>query len=353
VIRTHRVANIHKALKKIPSPMQTSSAQSAPSTPAPDSADESIKPVRTDLALSEMHVVEAFSNLVVPEEVLRNSNVPKMVNDMRASQLKLESSEKRLARLREEKKDGNFLSNMWNERNDQIEDAESNLNGEFRKLGALSSNLLILNTAMAKIMNGQQRALQEQQVALNHQARDIKAQNGQLKEHQELHANTLREFTKVVEALKEAKSLTQTQAVELMKCAQKVADSEKNMLESHGRLMGEVEERLRLIGSDWSKSVATRLAEFDDVHIAVEKRLEQRLAASDADASYNFTAAQAHRHELDKKLESMAAREALLSRELEKQRKDMRAHQTVHALGGVAIVALFVWMVMGRAALPL
>lgn len=333
--------------------MQTSSAQSAPSTPASANADESVEPVKTDLALSEMHVVEAFSSLVLPEDVLRNSNVPKMVNDMRASQLKLESSEKKLAQLREEKKDGNFLSNMWNDRDDQIEDAESNLNGEFRKLGALSSNLLILNTAMAKIMNGQQGALQEQQVALNHQARDIKDQNGQLKEHQELHANTLREFTKVVEALKEAKSLTQTQAVELMKCAQKVADSEKNMLESHGRLMGEVEERLRLIASDWSKIVATRLAQFDDVHMAVEKRVEERLAASDASVHDKIAAAEAHRQELDKKLESMAAHEALLSQELEKQRKDMRTHRIVHALAGVAIVALFIWIATGRVALHL
>lgn len=329
--------------------MQTSST---PFALHPDNADESGAPAKTDLAMSEMQVVEAFSRISVPEDVLRNSNVPQMVEDMRTTKKLLESSEEKLSRLRRTKKDSNFFSNIWNDRDDEIEDTESSVNSQFRKLASLSSNLLILNTAMAKIMNGQQGALQDQQIELKHQARNIEKQNGHIKAHQEIIESNQREFNKAAQALAEAKGLTQAQASQLVGCVRKVAESEKSMLESHGRLMGEVEERLRLFANDWSEIVAARLTQFDDIHMAVEKRMEKRLASSDASALGKFATVEAQRLELDKKLESMAAREARFSEKLEKQRKDMQVHRIIHAFGGVAIVALFIWMAMGRAALP-
>ena len=149
--------------------MQTSSA---PPTPPSDSAYESTTP-RTDLALSEMQIVEAFSNLTVPEDILRNSNVPQMVKDMRSTKKRLETSEERLSQLRRERNDSNFISNIWHDRSDQIDDAKDNVNNEFRKLGVLSSNLLILNTAMAKIMNDQQKVLQGQQIALDVKLQEV------------------------------------------------------------------------------------------------------------------------------------------------------------------------------------
>lgn len=324
----------------------------AQSSPPPDNANESDAPAKTDLALNEMQVVEAFSRISVPEDILRNSNVPQMVKDMRTTKKLMESSEEKLSQLRREKKDSNFLSNMWSDRDDQIEDAESNVNSEFRKLGALSANLLILNTAMAKIMNGQQGALQDQQSELEHQARDIEKQNSHIKEHQELLASNQREFSKAAQALAEAKGLTQAQASELVGCVRKVVDSERSMLESHGRLMAQVEERLRLIASDWSEIVTARLAQFEDVHTSIEMRVEERLAASDASALDKFAAAQARSQDFANQLASMAAREAWFSEALEKQRKEMRIHRIVHAFGGLAIVTLFFWMAMGRAALP-
>lgn len=328
--------------------MQTSSA---PSTPPSDSAYESTTP-RTDLALSEMQIVEAFSNVTVPEDILRNSNVPQMVEDMRSTKKRLETSEERLSQLRREKNDGNFISNIWNDRSDQIDDAKDNVNNEFRKLGVLSSNLLILNTAMAKIMNGQQKALQGQQIALDHQASDIKKQNSNIKEHQELHANTLREFSKVVDSLKETKSLTQAQAIDLIKCAQKLAESEKAMIKSHELLIDKVEERLRLMSGDWTEIIANRLAQFDQVHMAIEMRVAERLAMSETTARDKFVEAEALHHKLDVKLEMMAEREAGLSRALETQRKGIRTHQIILALEGVAIVAFFIWMAIGQRILP-
>ncbi|MGK5028800.1 hypothetical protein [Janthinobacterium sp. MDT1-19] len=299
-----------------------------------------------------MQIVEAFSNLTVPADILRNSNVPQMVEDMRSTKKRLETSEERLSQLRREKNDGNFISNIWNDRSDQIDDAKDNVNNEFRKLGVLSSNLLILNTAMAKIMNGQQKALQGQQIALDHQARDIKTQNSDIKGHQELHANTLREFRKVVDSLQETKCLTQAQALELIKCTQKVAESERAMVKSHELLMDKVEERLRRISSDWTEIVANRLAQFDHVHKDIEIRVAERLAMSETNARDKFVEVEALHHELYVKLEFMAEREAGLSKELETQRKGIRTHQIILALEGVAIVLLFIWIAIGQRTLP-
>ncbi|MGK5035434.1 hypothetical protein [Janthinobacterium sp. LB3P118] len=299
-----------------------------------------------------MQIVEAFSNVTVPDDILRNSNVPQMVEDMRSTKKRLETSEERLSQLRREKNDGNFISNIWNDRSDQIDDAKDNVNNEFRKLGVLSSNLLILNTAMAKIMNGQQKALQGQQIALDHQASDIKKQNSNIKEHQELHANTLREFSKVVDSLKETKSLTQAQAIDLIKCAQKLAESEKSMIKSHELLIDKVEERLRIISSDWTEIIANRLAQFDQVHMAIEMRVAERLAMSETNARDKFLEAETLLHKLDMKLEMMAEREAGFSRELETQRKGIRTHQIILALEGVAIFGFSIWMAIGQRALP-
>ena len=319
--------------------------------PRSDSAYESTAP-RTDLALSEMQIVEAFSNLTVPEDILRNSNVPQMVEDMRSTKKRLETSEERLSQLRREKNDSNFISNILKDRSDQIDDAKDNVNKEFRKLGVLSSNLLILNTAMAKIMNGQQKALQGQQIVLDHQARDIKNQNSDIKGHQELHANMLREFRKVLDSFKETKSLTQAQAIELIKCTQKVAESERSMLKSHELLMDKVEERLRLISSEWSEIIASRLVQFDHVHKAIEIRVAERLAMSETNARDKLVEAESLHQELDVKIEMVAKREAGLLRELETQRKGIRTNQIILALQGVAIFTFFIWIIIGKGTLP-
>jgi hypothetical protein len=247
---------------------------------------------KKETGVSDLQIVEAFSRVSVPESVLKNSNVSQLVAEMNLAKTTLDSAEAKLSALRQQKKESNFLSNMWNDQDDKIEDAQFALNNNVRWLSSLSSKLLILNTAMAKIMHGQQGVLQDQQLALTDQARGIEQQNVQIKAQQESLERSQREFNKAVEALAKATQLTHTQAGELMRCLKNVAVSEQRMLASYEELAAAVDERLNVITGDWSKVLADNLVDLADAQFTLGQQVDERLATSAASAVEQLAASE-------------------------------------------------------------
>jgi len=267
------------------------SSSSTAFSPSPNKVAGS-DPSKKETKVSELQIVEAFSRVSVPESVLKSSNVSQLVAEMNLAKTTLDSAEAKLSALRQKKKESNFLSNMWNDQDDKIEDAQFELNDNVRSLSSLSSKLLILNTAMAKIMHGQQGVLQDQQLALTDQARGIEQQNVQIKAQQESLERNQREFNKAVEALAKATQLTHTQAGELMRCLEKVAVSEQRMVASYEQLAATVDERLQVITGDWSKVLANKLVDLTDAQVALDQRVDERLATSAASAVEQLAASE-------------------------------------------------------------
>jgi len=314
------------------------SSSSIPVSPFPNKvagSDVSLK----ETEVSDLQIVEAFSRVAVPESILKNSNVSQLVAEMNLAKTTLDSAAAKLNALRQQKKESNFLSNMWNDQDDKIEDAQVALDKNVRWLSSLSSKLLILNTAMAKIMHGQQGVLQDQQLALTDQARGIERQNVQIKAQQDGLERNQREFNKAVAALAKATELTHAQAGELMRCIEKVALSEQRMLASYEQIAATVDERLHVIKCDWSKVLADKFVDLTDAQVTRDRRVDERLATSAASAVERLAASEQrmlalHAHLSEAIEERLATSEASAAEQLAASEQRMLASH-VHLSGAI------------------
>ena len=132
----------------------------------------------------ELQIIEVFSSVNIPEKIIRDSNIKELINGMLSAQDAVATNAEQLAQLRREKKEGNFLGNWWDDRGEKIQDAQLDLNQTIGRLTAKSSQLLIVNTAISKVLTDQQRILLEQQNILKQQTNTLEQQNRKILEQQ-------------------------------------------------------------------------------------------------------------------------------------------------------------------------
>jgi hypothetical protein len=89
----------------------------------------------------------------------------------------VQSDSDRLEALRKEEK--KYLNWLY-DRDDKVQDAQLDLNKSIGRLTQTSSQLLIVNTAISKVLNDQQHILLEQQTMLKSQADTLGEQNNQI-----------------------------------------------------------------------------------------------------------------------------------------------------------------------------
>jgi hypothetical protein len=183
----------------------------------------------TVLNKQELQIIQAFSSVDVPERIIRDSNIKELLHGMTAEQDAVQSHARRLERLRQEKKDGNFIGNWWNDRDDKVQDAQIDLNESIGRLTQKSSQLLIVNTAISKVLNDQQRILLEQQNILKRQTDTLEEQNRKILEQQKLLEKQQQDINKANQGLMEAKGITQEQAHKLVGCVVRVTEAEKKI----------------------------------------------------------------------------------------------------------------------------
>lgn len=107
----------------------------------------------TVLNKQELEIIQVFSSVSVPEKIIRDSNIKELIQGMTAEQEAVHADARRLERLRQEKKEGNFIGNWWHDRDDKVQDAQIDLNKTIGRLTQKSSQLLIVNTAISKVLN--------------------------------------------------------------------------------------------------------------------------------------------------------------------------------------------------------
>ena len=170
----------------------------------------------TALNNQELQIVQVFSSVDIPEKIIRDSNIKDLIRDMTAEQDSVQSDARRLEQLRQEKKEGNFIANWWNDRDDKVQDAQIDLNKSIGRLTQKSSQLLIVNTAISKVLHDQQRILLEQQNILKRQTYTLEEQNRKILEQQKLLEKQQQDINKANQGLMEAKGITQEQAQQLV-----------------------------------------------------------------------------------------------------------------------------------------
>lgn len=192
----------------------------------------------------ELQVIQAFSAVDLPERIFRESNIKELIAGMTAEQETVQASAKKLDRLRQEQKEGNVVSNWWKDRDDLLQDAQIDLNKSIGRLTQKSSQLLIVNSAISKLLNQQQQILLKQQTILEEQTRSLAGQNQQILEQQLLLEQQQQAINEANQGLMEAKGVTQEQAKQLVGCVKRVTEAEKTIGDANDQLLAAIEQRL-------------------------------------------------------------------------------------------------------------
>ncbi|WP_313553657.1 hypothetical protein [Stutzerimonas nitrititolerans] len=230
----------------------------------------------------ELQIVQAFSNLSVPEQIIQQSNIKELLHGLNDDQQKVQSEAKRLAKLRKEKKEGNFVGNWFYGRSDKIQEAQLDLNASIGQLTQKSSQLLVVNTAISKVLSDQQNLLLQQQNLLKKQAEELRAQNERILAQQIQLGEQQDAINAANQGLLEAKGLTQEQAQKLVGCVRLVTEAEQRIDSAGQALRSNLEQRMGAVEEHCLNRLATGLDE-------VERRLADAMAVQAQQNRTEFT----------------------------------------------------------------
>jgi hypothetical protein len=226
----------------------------------------------------ELQIIQALSSVSVPEKVIRESNIKELIHGMTADQELVQTDAQRLEQLRQEEKDGNFIGNWYYDRDDKVQDAQIDLNKSIGRLTQKSSQLLIVNTAISKVLNDQQHILLEQQNILKYQTDALEEQNFKILEQQELLERQQQDINKANQGLLEAKSLTQEQAHKLVGCVVRVTEAEKKIDTANEALRTALEQHVHDSVAQCIASLKDGFAKQTQRQDAFEQQLEGSFA---------------------------------------------------------------------------
>lgn len=227
----------------------------------------------TKLNTHELQIIQAFSSVDVPERIIRESNIRDLLHGMLSEQHAVQSDAQRLERLRQEKKEGNFIGNWWHDRDDKVQDAQIDLNKSIGRLTQKSSQLLIVNTAISKVLNDQQRILLEQQQTLKRQTDTLEEQNHKIFAQQKLLEKQQQDINQANQGLMEAKGLTQEQAQQLVGCVKLVREAESRISMANQALKSDVEQHLNESVAQCLGRLDTGFADQQQLHDAFKQQI--------------------------------------------------------------------------------
>ena len=176
---------------------------------------------------NELDVVRALSEVDLPPDMVAFSKIGDLIKGLNRSSSTLGQSSGQLDRLRKEREQGNFLSNWWDNVDDKIKDASLDVSQQLADVNRHAAQLLVINTALSKMLNGQQQVLLSQQSALDQQASQIAQQNTALHEYQQDFRNQQGDISQANQRLLDAHAAAQRLAGELMACLDQVTESEQ------------------------------------------------------------------------------------------------------------------------------
>jgi len=217
----------------------------------------------SSLTGKEIQIVTALSTADLPEALIGNSCVKELVGAVVGAQQQTKAANDKLQAARSEKDSQNAVSRWWNNTEDKIKDAQLDLTTTISNLNRHSSQLLIFNTAISKVLCDQQDILTRQQKVLEEQAAQIKQQNSEILEQQKALETQQVEISKANQGLMEAKGVTAEQARNLIGCVQRVEAAEERISEVNRELLATIEGQLNQVREDVGASQASAVAALD------------------------------------------------------------------------------------------
>jgi len=285
----------------------------------------------------ELQIVQAFSSLEVPERIIRESNIKELLKGLSADQEKVLSEADRLNRLRGEKKDGNFVGNWFHGRSDKIQEAQLDLNASIGQLTQKSSQLLVVNTAISKVLSDQQKLLLQQQNLLKQQADELVAQNQRILDQQVQLGEQQQAINAANQGLLEAKGLTQEQAQQLVGCVKQVREAEQRIDAANRALRDEVTRDLGVASAQCVSQLGVGFANLEQRQTENARQLSDALQAQaerNKDEFARFAEdGQRLREDIDRHLQEQDRTLASQAAEATRVQAALEQRQQAHAQG--------------------
>ncbi|MGL5486907.1 MAG: hypothetical protein ACRDC6_11545 [Shewanella sp.] len=177
----------------------------------------------------ELIIVNAISQMVIPTEIFEKSEFKQAINDFKSAQESVQKSLDSVEYKRKAVDAGSSLGNWWNNRNSELRDAQLDLNKSMGLLTKQSSDLILFNTAISKVLVSQQKVLHEQQELLKKQASELASQNTRILKQQKDQSEQQKKLLEVNKGLLEAKGITKEHAEKLVGCVRRVEIAEHKM----------------------------------------------------------------------------------------------------------------------------
>lgn len=131
-------------------------------------------------------IVQSLSNLGLSSDFFNGQEAQKMFRDMKSVMENAKNSADKARLAKQAVENGNWLGSWWHDRKDALRDAQHDLSLAVADLSENNSKLLIFNTAISKMLLDAQHKLNEQQIILNNQARELKSHTEELANQNEI-----------------------------------------------------------------------------------------------------------------------------------------------------------------------
>ena len=253
------------------------------------------------MSIKESQIVQVLSLVNLPEQIVRDSDIQGLIKGMMSDQITVKTTTQRLERLRREEKGGNSGKN---DRSDHTGEAQFDLNKSIGNLTQRSSQLLIINTAISKVLGDQQNMLQQQ-------TDDLAVQSSKML-NQQIHLEIQQDaIIKANAGLMEAKGVTQQQAIQLVGCVERVSKAEAKIGEANQRLRELIEKRFSQNIAQCTDQINIGFKSQEQRNTSFQQRLANALAQQNKQAQGELERlAQANtklESEISERLQSQAA----------------------------------------------
>lgn len=225
-----------------------------------------------------LQILEIFATSKLPDEMLNGSKIGLLIKDLNSARSSVISDNAAIERARKAQKDGNFIGNWWNDRADAVQDAQLNLNKSIGNLTEKSSELLVINTILAKVLNDQQKILYQQQKQLEKQADDLAEQNDTILKQQEQLETQQKKIEKANQGLMEARGVTQEQAHKLVGCVKRVEEAENKIDAAHEVFRLDIDRKVQDAVTRCNDRVDAGFSVYTKRHDAFESKLTDKFS---------------------------------------------------------------------------
>lgn len=213
----------------------------------------------------ELRIIEALSSVNIPDEVFRNSNISYLVDDMIKDQTAVDLNSKKLAQSFLSNQEEGVVSQGVEANISPLQEKSTHLKELIENLEKKSSQLLIINITLSKVINDQQKNLLSQKNQLIEQQQQVDTFGQRLVETETIVKKQTKELADFsLQLLKNEKKIEDSSNALIWDLEQKIYDSNEQCLDQLNAGFAEQQEFYNTFEQEVMDFVSDKFQEVKD-----------------------------------------------------------------------------------------